>query len=109
VFDVSRGPALAKKQAKKQSDGKTVEFVETFEFTTAIKGSAAPKIELKPVGSGFALASASADLSIDRIDKHSVVISLAPNYDVAVLALYNQNVNAKLRRIENATRLVPLQ
>ena len=100
-----------RKQARKQekADGKTVEFVETFEFTTTIKASATPRIELRPVGSGFALAGASANLSADRIDKHSVVVSLAPNYTAALASLYNQNINAKLRRIENATRLVPLQ
>jgi hypothetical protein len=34
---------------------------------------------------------------------------LAPNYNAALVTLYNQDITSKLRRIENAIRFVPLQ
>ena len=110
VFDTRGGTALAARArgaAQKQDKG-TVDFAETFEFTTTIRGSASPKVELKPVGSGLALASASGSLSVDRTDKHALLITLSPNYTTALLSIYNQNVNQRLRRIENSTRLTPL-
>ena len=106
-----RGLREQRKAAKKgdKAEGKTTEFVETFEFTTTIRASINPAIELKPVGRSFRLVDASASLSGDRTDKHSVVITLAPNYTAALVALDSQNINAKLRRIENAVRFVPLE
>ena len=111
VFDTRGRTPFAAKQAKggaQKQDKGTVDFAETFEFTTTIKASASPKVELKPVGSGLALASASGSLSGDRTDKHALLITLNPNYTDALASIYNQNVNQKLRRIENLTRLTPL-
>jgi hypothetical protein len=99
---VDRKLSLAPERGKKE--GSTVEFTETFEFTTTIAASASPKIVINPLGAGFELASASAGLSADRSDKHQLTITLAPNYSAAVASLYNQNVNRKLRLIEEAVR-----
>jgi hypothetical protein len=99
-FGAAPPPAAAKPKKKETADGKTEEFVETFEFTTTIRGSLNPEVELRPVGSGFALGDAVGTLSADRTDKHSVVITLAPNYDAAKLTLNNQY----LRKIEDAVK-----
>lgn len=56
--------------------GKPVDFTDALTFTTTIGGGLAPKIELNPVGSGFALAEAQAAFSGERTDKHEVVVAL---------------------------------
>jgi hypothetical protein len=58
---------------------------------------------------GYRASPANADLSGKRIDKHAVIVTLAPNYTAALAALFSQDVNTRLRRIENFTRLVPVQ
>ena len=113
AFDLpprARGMA-PKKKAKKDAapDGKTEEFVETFEFTTTLKASVNPGVELKAISSRLAALDASATLAADRTDKHQLVVTLAPNYNAALITLYNQDITSKLRRIENAIRFVPLQ
>jgi hypothetical protein len=99
------------KRAEKAEPSKkgTAEFVETFEFTTTISGGLSPKVELKALGSGPSLTKASADLSGQRIDKHSLIVTLAPNYSAALASLYSQDVITRWRRIESFTRSVPLQ
>ena len=107
-----RDPTL-RKLAKKQDRGApapaTAEFVETFEFTTTISAGASPKVELKPLGSGLSLTQASGDLSGSRTDRHAVIVTLAPNYTAALVTLNSQDIGTRLRRIENLTRMIPIQ
>jgi hypothetical protein len=68
-----------------------------------------PGVELKAISSRLAALDASATLAADPTDKHQLVVTLAPNYNAALVTLYNQDITSKLRRIENAIRFVPLQ
>ncbi len=65
---------------ERDKDGKgtkqTYDFTDTLQFTTTVRGSASPKIELKPVGSGLNLTKAGVSLAAERTDKHRVVIGL---------------------------------
>lgn len=99
------------KKGDKASSGEkgTAEFVETFDFTTTISGGLSPKVELKAIGTGPSLVKASGDLSGKRMDKHTLIVTLAPNYSAALASLYSQDVVTRLRRIESFTRFVPIQ
>jgi hypothetical protein len=102
-FRADKGP----KKKEGAADAKTEEFVETFEFTTTLKASVSPGVELKAVGSRISVLDASGSLAADRTDKHQVVITLAPNYDAALATLYHQDVSSKLLRIQEAVRSLP--
>jgi hypothetical protein len=108
-FDLKFDKSTKKDKKDKADTAKTEDFVETFEFTTTIRASANPKIVLSPVGSGFNLTEGSINVSADRIDRHKVVITLAPNYTAALQSLQTQDLSSKLQRNERAVRFVPLQ
>jgi hypothetical protein len=52
-------------------------FTDTVEFTTAIVGSASPKIVLNPVGKALRLANAGFTTEVKRDDQHQVLIGLS--------------------------------
>jgi hypothetical protein len=71
----AKGPAQPKAKSAK-GDEKAEAYSDELEFTTTIKANASPKVELKPVGSGFRFTGADATLSGQRVDKHKVIVTL---------------------------------
>src|SRR5262249_14567450 len=72
----SGGGSAAQAKGGGSADAQGQELSDMIEFTTTIKASAGPKVQIKAVGSGFRLTDASASLSADRIDRHKVTITL---------------------------------
>jgi hypothetical protein len=58
-------------------DGGAPTMVDTLQFTTAISGSAAPKIVFAPVGRGFQVADASLTALASRKDIHTLTMGLS--------------------------------
>ena len=98
-----------KEEKAKASETVSPDFAETFEFTTTINVGAKPSIELKPVGSGLSLVKGSVDLSAKRIDKHQLIITLSPNYNAALAALYRQDLSRRLQLIQDLPLRFPPQ
>ena len=52
-------------------------LVDALEFTTSISGSATPKVEFSPVGTGLSVADANLTGKASRVDLHKVTVGLA--------------------------------
>jgi hypothetical protein len=52
------------------------DFTDSLTFTTTVNAGLSPQIKLKPIGSGFELGDAKADLTGERKDKHALVVTL---------------------------------